>query len=761
MFKLPEEIKIQLKENYKNSLEEFLKGNIPKERFRGIRVPWGIYSHRGGKVFMMRIRIPGGFLTSEQLKAISIMAEKYGNKILHITTRQDIQLHEVKIEDTYKIMDYLKEFDLSPRGGGGNTIRNITACPFSGVCKKEIFDVKGIAISLSEYLLRKDESYNLPRKFKIAFSGCSYDCAKALVNDVGFIAKRKDGEIGFSVYAGGGMGAISMKGKLLCDFIKVEDVGYLVEAIKNIYYFNGDRKDRHHNRLRFFIEKIGFENFKEIFEKELNKIKENEYIYLRNISFNEYKANGGKIPENGDPYYNDFLKYNIFEQKQDGFVYIILRIPRGDLFFENAIKLSELKNEFENIEFRTTQSQNIGITWIKKKDLYKIYKKFLEIFGYEFLYPETILDVSCCKGALTCNLGLCNSVGLSKEIEDVIKNKFLKSKYFDKLKIKINGCPNACGQHPIGDISFHGIIRKVYGRSVPFYKFLIGGKSEGENTKLADEIGIIPAKNIPSFIEEFLSKLEENGLEKIKDLGKDLIKNYLYVPPYSENSEFYKDWGKEEDFSLSGLSQGECGAGVIDMIESDLDEAKIYLEKCEKELDYKNVKNIIYISSRALLIVRGIDPKTPYEAIKGFVENFINEGISSEEYLNLLEIYNSIDENIDINELKEKFEYAKSFYNHVLSLYKSMDPTFNFPKKFKKKIEKTNLIDLRGTPCPINYVKAKIFIENFNKGDIIEIFLDEGPPIENVPKSLENDGHKIVNIEKIENYYKLKVEKGG
>jgi len=766
MFKLPEEIKIQLEKNYKTSLEEYLKGIIPKERFRGIRVPWGIYSHRGGKVFMMRIRIPGGFLTTEQLKAISLMAEKYGNKYLHITTRQDIQIHEVKIEDTYNIMDFLKEYNLSPRGGGGNTIRNITCCPFSGICKYEIFDVRSYAISLSEYLLRKEESYNLPRKFKIAFSGCSFDCAKALVNDVGFISKSKNGKIGFSVYAGGGMGAISMKGKLLEDFILPEDVGYVIETIKNIYYFNGDRKDRHHNRLRFFIEKIGFDNFKELYKNEFKKLKEEEFISLRDIRFNQPDSfEQEEIPIYDDERYKDFLNYNIFHQKQNGFVSVILRIPRGDIFFENGVSIAELKKDFENIELRTTQSQNIVINWILKKDVYKIYRKLVEIFGYEFLYPETLLDVTCCKGALTCNLGLCNSVGLAKEIEKLIEKRFLKKNIFDKFNIKINGCPNACGQHPIGNISFHGVVRKVYGRSVPFYKFLIGGKARGDDTLLAEEIGIIPAKNIISFLDEFLTKIEENGFVNLKEIGKELLKNYQYVPSYSENPEFYRDWGKDEDFSLSGLSQGECGAGVIDMIESDIEEAKIYLEKCKNELTYQNVKNIIYLSARALLVVRGIDPKVPDEVFDSFVEKFIKDGIADEKYLNIKEIYNSINENLKDYQLEEKLEFAKEFFEYIVELYKSMDSTFNFPKRIESKgIEKeekeTKIIDLRGTPCPINYVKAKLFIENLEKGDIIEILLDEGAPIENVPKSLENDGHKILNISKIENYYIVKVERG-
>ncbi|MDP3804276.1 MAG: nitrite/sulfite reductase, partial [Candidatus Omnitrophota bacterium] len=250
MFKLPDEVSEGIK-NYKASLEDFVNGKMNASRFAGMRVPWGIYSHRGGKVFMDRIRIPAGLLIPDQLKAIAHVSRQYGNGIVHITTRQDIQVHGVKIEDTAKIMEYLKDYELSSRGGGGNTVRNITSCVLSGVCKDEVFEVSGHAIALSEHLLRQESSYNLPRKFKIAFSGCPKDCSGCLVNDLGFIAKQEGGKKGFQVFTGGGMGADSRLGRLLETFMPEEEAGYCAEAVKNVFYKHGNRRDKHHNRLRF------------------------------------------------------------------------------------------------------------------------------------------------------------------------------------------------------------------------------------------------------------------------------------------------------------------------------------------------------------------------------------------------------------------------------------------------------------------------------------------------------------------------------
>src|SRR3989338_4575421 len=298
-FKLPKEI-IESIKDYKQALEDYLSGRISYARFSGVRVPWGNYSHRGGKVFMSRIRIPAGVVSAKQLRAIAFAAKEFGNGKCHLTTRQDIQLHEVKLEDTIKVIEYLKDYNLSPRGGGSNTVRNITACVRSGICKDEIFDVRANAIALSEYLLSKDTSFNLPRKFKIGFSGCAADCAGCLTNDVGFLAQIKGGKKGFKVYVGGGMGAESRVGKLFEEFIPQEELGYCVEAIKNTYYKNGDRRNKHHNRLRFLIGDIGLDKFSSLYEGELKALKENEYIVLRKIEFSYPAGAKDGIPQAED-----------------------------------------------------------------------------------------------------------------------------------------------------------------------------------------------------------------------------------------------------------------------------------------------------------------------------------------------------------------------------------------------------------------------------------------------------------------------------
>lgn len=771
MFQLPQEIKNDI-EQYRHSLEEFNQNKISSSRFKGIRVPWGLYSHRGGSIFMARVRIPAGVINSAQLKALANTSKKFGSGILHITTRQDVQIHDVKLEDTINVMEYLKDYELSPRGGGGNTIRNVIACPHSGISKDEIFSVREYAVSLSEYILQQEISFSLPRKFKIAFSGCENDCAGCLVNDLGFLARQENGGVGFKVFVGGGMGAKSGIGRLIEDFLPAEDLGYCATAVRNVYYRFGDRRNKHHNRLRFLIEDMGFEKFKNFYRKEFEKLKEEEYIMLRKINFSGNHNVDSKIPDVEDAEYNDFLLYNVIPQKQSGFSSVELRIPRGDVSSEELSRLGELEKDFPGIEFRTTQNQNVLISWVKNCDVYKLFLN-LKSFLYDFLYPQTLLDIVACKGALTCNLGLCNSPGLAEEIEKMIKEEFIGSKIFKKLDIRINGCPNACAQHPIGKISFYGLVRKVGNRPVPFYRFLIGGRKQAELTKFADEVGLIPAKNIPNFLKSFLKKVDEMVEENddiykfldgpAKEVATHVLKDYLYVPSHSENKDFYIDYGKNEEFSLAGLGPGECGAGVIDMIEADLGDAKLSLEKAEKNnFLAEDIKSVLYFSARALLIVKGKDSQSVDGVFNDFLEKFINEGISSKVYSDIKNVFEDINENLNVKQKIDKFNYARKFYEHITGIYKSMDSSFNFlkhEKSIEKEVSVIKTLDLKGTPCPINYVKAKIFLENLDSGDLVEIFLDGGEPINNVPKSLEADGHKILKTERQDEFYKVVVER--
>ena len=774
MFKLPGSIKEQI-EDYGHSVGEFIDGRLSWARFSGLRVPWGNYSHRGGKIFMARVRIPAGVLTGAQLRALSLCSEKYGNGLLHITTRQDIQIHEVKIEDVMNVHRYLMDYELSSRGGGGNTVRNVLACPMAGICPEETFDVRSDAVSLTEHLLSLEDSYNMPRKFKIAFSGCAFDCVKAMVNDVGLYACERNSKPGYMVYAGGGMGAKPKVGRLLEEFIDREEAGYVVSAVKNVFYRHGNRRNKHHSRLRFLIEDIGFERFADYYREELSRLRESGDIVLRKVGLPcpeplESEGSAGS----GDGGFESFVRYNCLKQKQRGYAAVKLRIPRGDLRAVDAEKISRLEDKFEGVEFRTSTEQNLYAVNIPRSRLFEFYEETGKILS-DFTYPSTLLDVVSCKGSLTCNLGLCNSPGLAREIERVVKTSFAGSKIFDKLTLKINGCPNACGQHPVGIVSLHGVVRKSGGRPVPFYRLLLGGRAGPGATRLAEDTGVLlPAKNVPSFLEEFFKQIESRfgedaGMDEFimregKDIAVRVSEKYSHVPPHEENIDFYIDWGDEKEFSLEGLGAGECGSGVLDMIEADLAEAKIALEKAGIEnYSPELIRKALFLSSRALLVVKGKEPKTEEEALSVFKEKFVDEGIVPEAYSEITDVYESTDESMPAEKRRERFAYAEKFLGRINELYGIMDSNFNFPASQKadeagEKAVKT--LDLKGTPCPINYVKVKLEMEEMDSGQTLEVLLDGGEPVENVPKSLEADGHRVLKIEEQDEFYKVTVRKG-
>lgn len=778
MFKLPKNL-IDMIDTYRVSLQDYLEGKISPARFKGIRVPFGFYSHRGGKVLMARVRIPGGALTPDQLSAISTAAKRFNLKI-HITDRQDIQLHGLAYEDSIKLLEFLKDYNLSTIGGGGNTVRNITACYLSGLCRDQKFDVRRNAIALTEYILKDPSATGkLPRKFKIAFSGCNKDCAYCLVNDVGFIAREKDGVQGFRVYCGGGMGAFSAIGEVLEDFIPEERVPYVAKAIMLAYNKHGDRLNRHHNRLRFLIQDNGFERFREWYLEELKKLEDGEYVSLRYIEFN-YPSHDKPFDLNTlrhpDEEFKTFLKECVHEQRQEGYYFVELNVHRGDLSPEFIDEIVKLRDVAPMVEFRTSQFQDLLICNLPGAALLKVYDALKSIQpDMRFIHRNLSLKMISCKGAATCNLGICNSPGLADAIYDELKKNGID---FDKLRefnLKISGCPNNCGQHSLGVIGLMGMMRKVNLRPVPLYKVLLGGRTGEGTTAFSIEAGVVPARSVPALLRDFLKTaekkvssyssvyefLEKEGME----LMKSMIRKYSFVPDYEEAPEFYRDWGKEEDFSLAGIGPGECGAGVIDLIEADLGEAERLLNLAgEQKYDKKHIREALIYSARALQVVKGLEPKTDKAVIETFINEFVNKGIADKRWESIKVLFEKLSNSPLAQELEKLFEEVREFLQAIKKLYKEMDPNFRFPAELKQeetKKESGHLLDLKGVACPFNYVKAKLYMEPLDKGTVITLILDEGEPIKNVPVSLKNDGHEILEMTKIdESHYKVVVKKG-
>ncbi len=769
-YKIPEKLLKEI-DDLSIFIEKKLKGEIDPIQFRAKRVTFGIYEQRINDTYMIRIRCPAGIITSSQMKVVSNLAKKYGSGRIHITTRQEIQIHSV--EELSKIPEILKELyviNLSTRGGGGNTVRNIVAPAESGIIENEVFDVSPFAIALTSLMLKDDDSLNLPRKFKINFSS-KVDNGFARIADVGFIAKEKNGERGFEVYTAGGMGVKSDVAKKLLDFIPQNEAGYVATALKKLFFDHGNRKNRHQARLRFLWNKIGEKSFGDLFEKYYVEVKEKEDCELELFSLENKCENENVLVEKlRDDEKSDFYKWKekfTFKQKQKDLYAIRFPLLLGDIEADLFYKFASFLSPYGENVIRLTTMQNILVRNIGEKYLVNFYHFYKENFRN---IPYFSNSLTVCAGADTCKLGLC----LSRELAKVILSELEKEKEnLNKLPVlRISGCPNSCGQHWLADLGFYGFAARKGERLYPAYYVLGGFENSKETFKLAEKIGEISARDLPAFVRKILLVYQESIHSNFRDflhseritIEKEL--SSYSVPEFKVDRNYYYDWGSEEIFSLASRSTGECSAGFFDFIERDLskiDESKVKVLSAINENELiENLIALSYYSSRMLLITRGIEAENLKDVVNAFVDNFIDTGYIDEKYKSILEKVVENDRKI----ILESKEEILSLSEDVKKLYESMDTNFQFNIERIKKVEEKKIDsikrfkDLRGVACPMNFVKTKLELSFLKSGDILEIYLDEGEPIQNVPGSLKGEGHTILSIEKKDGYYSVVVKKG-
>jgi len=540
---------------FRREVERFISGQTSATAFKALRVPMGIYEQRESDTYMVRIRGAAGIFLPHQANLIADLAEKFGDGKVHVTTRQDLQIHRVLIQDTPVILERLIEAGLSTRGGGGNTVRNISACPHAGVCRDEAFDVSPYALALTEYLIIDRANFNLPRKFKVAFSGCGQDCSLASVTDLGFFAHSQSGIHGFSVYAGGGMGAHSTIGVLIEDFIPAQELFEVAEAVKRLFDKYGDRTNRHKARLRFVLERFGTEEFRRLYKLEL------EQVRLEGISTPRIKPNGETASKSDASYGNPHNDHNFLvwrskyatSQKQANLYMTNVPLELGLITSSSLKIIADAASQIGNGTLRTTQQQGLQLRNVPESRLYDLYKT-LQVTGISFPAIKSVKCVAC-TGASTCRLGLCLSRGLATAIEA----EFSEIEFPFEVPIKISGCPNSCGHHPIAPIGLHGGASRAGGRLFPVYFLYAGGKVGEGAAKLGQLVAKIPAKAVPALLREFCmaATKEHRASESLDELlhrwGIDhlgaLAEKYKQNPSYEDSPEFYRDFGCAEDFS--------------------------------------------------------------------------------------------------------------------------------------------------------------------------------------------------------------------
>lgn len=782
---------------YGLEFERFQRGEITKEAFKAFRVPRGIYSQRGGETYMMRIKVPAGGLAPVQMEIVADLSERYGDGTPHVTNRQDVQIHGVRIEDTLAVLKALSQVNLTTRGGGGNTIRNITACAEAGICRHEAFDVSPYAVALTERFMMDPRSGALPRKFKIAFSGCPHDCALATINDLGFIARARvvgnRAERGFAVWAAGGMGAHSRAAHCLEELIPEEEVYNVAEAVLRIFDRLGDRDNRSRARLRFVAERVGQEGFRRIYREELRRVRKEERMPLtlgelpggRPQGLIDSEATGREeaSEDGGDPAYGTWLRTSVRPQRQAEYHSVEIRLPLGSLSAEKLRGLAGIVSRCGEGTVRTTHRQNILLRWLRQKELKSLFQALREV-GLAMPAARGVSDVLSCPGAATCNLGICHSRGVAVEITRALEDDDLPLEELPDVDIRVSGCPNACGQHPIGAIGLHGLARRVGGRPVPHYRVLLGGQVEEGKTTLGRVAGVVPARRVPqlihTFLDHYLSKrqegenlqsfVERRGLRDMEEFAGERAA----VPPHGEAPEFYVDCGTSEPFSLAGIGPGECAAGVRDLIEADIEDAGRYLYRARRSLRQghtgdpaTDLHQALSLAARALLVTRGAQPETDADVFGLFREQFVETRLVPDRYLDIVETARETLAGDFAGE--EALDYAAALIDRVRELYHSMDASLQFratDEAAPVDVEQEPVadlideeMDLRGVSCPFNYVQAKLRMEAMAGGQVLRLLLDEGEPIQNVPGSLEQDGQEVREIRQVDEHYEVIVRK--
>jgi sulfite reductase (ferredoxin) len=750
---LPERVREETL-RYRGQVQRFLAGELSPAAFRVYRVPMGVYEQRQTGRYMVRIRIGAGRASAAQLRCLAQLSQKHGNGVVHVTTRQDIQIHDVKIEETPDVLEGLLEAGLSSRGGGGNTVRNVTACPRAGLCPCEQFDVAPHALALAQYLLQFDSSFNLPRKFKIAFSGCAADCALAGVADLGFFAHRRNGMKGFAVYAGGGLGVKPQVAVAIEEFVEEHEIFEVAEAVKRLFETYGDRSNKHQARLRYVLAKFGREEFARLYRKERERVKR--------------QGLEGPIPDmaeaperaNGKANHTERAAPDVLPEKSKGFYTCRLALSLGDIPADHLLQVAQISESCGTGVVRMTQQQDLLIPSVPKAKLGTVRRQLQPLRAGAAL--GGLPKIVACAGAATCQLGLCLSRGLARAVADTLARR--PAPGAENMTLRISGCPNSCGQHLIGELGFQGRARRVNGRLMPCYDVFAGARMIEGDTRLAEPVGTLPARKIPEFVAEALQRRTLAG-----DRLRDLVEEFAQLPAGEIPGDCYRDWGSDAPFSLAGRGPGECGAGVLDLIRVDLDEAGHALDHATAlAADPEKSESVcrgLLAAARALLVLFGVEPQTDAEACAAFRTHLIESGWVEPTARSLLDDAARWHGGKEPTLAGRQVE-AKKLFERVKELFLSLDANLKFTAgpvqpagPAPEREVPLHIVDLRGVPCPLNFVKAKLALEKAGVGDILEIEIDDGEPIRNLPVSLGRQGQEILATTRRENYFCLRVRR--
>jgi sulfite reductase (ferredoxin) len=596
---------------------------------------------------MQRIKIPYGGLTPVQLEALADCAEEYSDSILHVTTRQDIQLHYVHIEETPSIFRRLAAVGITTREACGNTVRNVTGCPLAGVCRTETFDVTPYAKACAKFLLGHKDTQNFGRKFKIAFSGCADEaCGLAMMHDVGAVAVVKNGKRGFETYVGGGLGSVPNQAKLFDAFLPEEELLPMCQAMSRVFARLGEKKNRNTARLKFLVNKIGLEEFRRLVLEERKTLTEEPAwtSYLKNLKVTDEtplkpaKALNGQAKPEG---FEAWHRTNVYAQRQAGYVVATVSLPLGDFTARQARALADVARKYVGEPIRLTVEQNILFRWVSEADLPALYSD-LKAMGLGEPGAGSIVDITACPGTDTCKLGISSSRGLAGELRTRLASRFVAmDEAVRDLKIKVSGCFNSCGQHHIADLGFYGVSRKKGNWSVPHFQVLVGGQWDHNAGAYGLAVIAVPSKRIPEVVdrmtEAFLRERQkdESFQAWIKRIGKakvrSMIEDLAAIPSHDENPSFFSDWRDPREYSTGDMGVGECAGEVVSPIdfglaaaEREAFEAQLTLEAGDFHKATRQAVSSMMTAAKELVLSKTPVKDDASEVVREFREKFFD-----------------------------------------------------------------------------------------------------------------------------------------
>ncbi|HTG67112.1 MAG TPA: hypothetical protein VL859_12130 [Flavobacterium sp.] len=660
----------------------FRGGKIDDERFRSLRLARGIYGQRQEGVQMIRIKLPYGKVTSEQLKRITEVSDKYSTGRLHITTRQDIQIHYVSLDRTPELWADLAKDDITLREACGNTVRNITGSELAGVDVDEPFDVTPYAHGLFQYLLRNPICQEMGRKFKISFSSSEKDTALSYLHDLGFIPKIVDGQKGFKVMLGGGLGSQPSHAELLSEFIPVNQIIPTAEGVIRIFDRYGERAKRLKARLKFLIKDLGRDEFLRLVDEEKKALPFHSYeidttdfegaiaeplLEVPTVSIEDVAA------------YEAWKKSNVIAQKQAGYVAIGVKVLLGDFYTDKARLLADLIKNYGANELRFSLRQNIVIRNIKEENLPFFYQELAKLDMVSLGY-NTIGDITACPGTDTCNLGIASSTGIADELERVLKTEYPQFANNQEIAIKISGCMNACGQHNMAEIGFQGMSINSGKLVAPALQVLLGGGILGNgNGRFADKVIKIPSRRGPEALRLILNDFEANAngatfLDYYDANGEKYF--YEFLKPLADvtnlTEEDFVDWGNADNY-VKAVGVGECAGVVIDLVATLLFEAKDKITSAQELLEEQKWSDAIYLAyagfvngAKALLLAEKEKTNTHAGIIDSFDTVFV-EG-------NKIELGTSFRELVyQINKNEPSEAFAKQYIEEAVSFFAKLE----------------------------------------------------------------------------------------